>query len=184
MFKNRITFIEGERSSGKTQFLIKTLESLLQLGELVHFIDVIKESEYLKYLHPNLNYLDVNGNSLLGLEKNSWVLIDDSDCLQQSDLQKLLQLEQNLIVTTNSEWVKIFKRKRRGKFLSNLLTTKKNKKDAVIRVFSRYYDGPLRQELLFEIEDQCFDFTQIKPLIFSEFREKKLNLILAGRDKN
>ena len=183
MFKNRITFIEGERSSGKTQFLIKTLESLLQLGEVVYFIDVLKESEYLKSLHPNLNYLDVNGNSPLGLEKNSWVLIDDSDCLQQSDLQKLLQLEQNLIVTTNSEWVKIFKRRERN-FLSNLLTTKKNKKDDVIRVFSRYSDGPLRQELLFEIEDQCFDFTQIKPLIFSEFREKKLNFILAGRDKN
>lgn len=182
MFKNRITFIEGERSTGKTQFLIKALESLLQLGEVVYFIDPLKESDYLKSLYPNLKYLDVDQKSFLGLEKNSWVLIDDSDCLQQSDLQRLLELEQNLIITTNSEWVKIFKRKNRN-FLSSLLK-KKNKRDDVIKVVSRYSDGPLRQELLFEIEGEYFDFVQIKPMIFSKFREKKLNFILGEGDKN
>lgn len=188
MFQNKVTIINGERSSGKTTLLIKIIETLIQLNIRVYFLDVFEESSYLKKLYTQIGYdrLSTSKNNIdyqisrlrniIETEKIEFLIIDDSDNIDSKLIEKLINIDCKIILTRSiiSGDKSIFQ-----KIIDKLF--KKSCDCKNITVKSLYFDSSLRVSNVVQIDDEEYTFEEIKPLIFSKFREKKINYILEGK---
>lgn len=193
MFDNKITILDGERASGKTTLLVKIIEAFQQLNIPVYFLDILGDSSYLKTIHPNLQYdkLSQPNNidyQIIKLKEKikfgaiEFLIIDDSDNIESKIIEKLLSLDCKIVLTSSvmSEYKSLF----RNTNLLAKLFSKKRYDYQIINVKSNYSDSNLKVKNLVEIDDVVYQFEEVKSLIFSKFRDKKINMILGEDKKN
>lgn len=196
MFENKITILNGERASGKTTLLKSITETFLQLNIPFYFLDVLGDSSYLKQLHSGLNYdklthskqnIDYQISKLrekIKSEAIQFLIIDDSDNIESKIIEKLLSLDCKIILTSSviSEYRLLF---RNANSIQKLLPNFKKRYDyQIINLKSNYSDSNLKVENVVEIDGIDYHLEEVKSLILSKFRDKKIDSILREEKKN
>lgn len=195
MFENKITILNGERASGKTTLLKSITETFLQLNIPFYFLDVLGDSSYLKQLHSGLNYdklthskqnIDYQISKLrekIKSEAIQFLIIDDSDNIESKIIEKLLSLDCKIILTSSviSEYRLLF---RNANSIQKLLPNFKKRYDyQIINLKSNYSDSNLKVENVVEIDGIDYHLEEVKSLILSKFRDKKIDSILREEKK-
>lgn len=193
MFENKITILDGERASGKTTLLVKFIEAFQQLNLPVYFLDILGDSSYLKMIHPNLNYDKLSQPNNIDYQISKlkekikfgaieFLIIDDSDNIESKIIEKLFALDCKIILTSSvmSEYKSLF---RNTNLISNFFS-KKRYDYQTINVKSNYSDSNLKVKNVVEIDGVDYQFEEVKSLILSKFRDKKIDSILKKDEKN
>jgi hypothetical protein len=204
MFDSKITIIEGDRASGRTTFLTDILSTLISLNEELVFLDSLGESEIFSkiidsdklhyYKFPliesnNLKLLNVLKEKINGMNIN-YLLIDDMDYSDISDIKSILYYIQSnnnckLILTssTGSNIDKLISGDNKNRILDFFVSkTKLDIKNYYVS-FS-YDDESINSKLKIDCDGVEYTREELKSLIFSKFREKRINSILREEENN
>lgn len=190
MLENNITIIQGNRSSGRTTFLLEIMSTLLSLKKNVLFLDTLGESEYFSIINKSdrLHYHRFNSprisNNMMSIdiirEKTKglnidYLFIDDLEFNEIPLIKKLLSITNCKIILTSSEISDINKVLIEKTFFGFF---KKNLDYKIYTVTSKYDDGSLYYKLRMFSDDIEWGVEEVKSVILSKFREDKIDRIL------
>jgi len=187
MLESKITILKGDRSSGRTTFLIEIIKTLLSIKKQVLFLDIFGESEYLTKLYGSdyLKYhkLIVSQNLLLfdilhekiTINHIEYIFIDDIEFSNDDIIEKLFNCVNRVseckvvIVSSDDSFL--------DKFIKKETTISQRNLDTY-KIESHYDDSLLKTELRLIKGDVNLDKLELKSLILSKFRGKKIDSIL------
>jgi hypothetical protein len=188
MLESKITILKGDRSSGRTTFLIEIIKTLLSIKKQVLFLDIYGESEYLTKLYDSdyLKYYKLNDSQNLFvfdiLEEKittnhiEYIFIDDIEFNDNDIIEKLFNCVNRVsecnavIVSSDDSFLDKFIKKEKKFSQLNLDTYK---------IESHWDDSSLKTELRLIRDDLKLDKSELKSLILSKFRGKKIDSVLG-----